>query len=301
MILKLSVLLRAAILSGPGDTCTWATGYTHTYVDTQGLDLQTLGLYPSDAEITIAAAEVHREAKSLFEYLGITPTEDDLEDEEGDYLNGWPSDGDTNEAAQLQELISLQDKKRLGYHAEDNRLIMLTFAAVSASIDDTIRINDLPKESKDGIAQDSTNIICALSVAHTPLPLIHDLPDEQVLPRDHAIQDGTNLDFAGLIERRTHHQPHHTTSGPCTRTVHSPQQPESLHKGLLHEFQQILQVQQEQDVGTGLIQKARWQGAATASTKTTGNAQNAAQVANAAATTVHLHGKTYMIAALTPN
>ncbi|KAF8575684.1 hypothetical protein K439DRAFT_1623403 [Ramaria rubella] len=159
MILKLSVVLKAVVLAPPADAKTWAAGYIHTYFNTRDIDLTLLSEYPSDTEITAAAQEGYEEAPSLFAYLGVHPDlftsssipaqlpsihsilatlldHNDSSDEDQDM---WENES-LGEGAILQDLIENCTDPTVGNHAECEHLYMLTFTAISATVDDTIHM-----------------------------------------------------------------------------------------------------------------------------------------------------------------
>lgn len=76
MVPKLFIQLRQAALSSKfSDGKARASGYSHTYTDARGIDLQALSTYPSNSEIQFAAERAYGEAESLFALLGVTASD----------------------------------------------------------------------------------------------------------------------------------------------------------------------------------------------------------------------------------
>jgi len=72
MIPKLRISLHQAALRGKSsDPKARAAGYTHTYFDHEGLDLEALSTFPTDAEIGEIAKAASEEADSLVALLGV--------------------------------------------------------------------------------------------------------------------------------------------------------------------------------------------------------------------------------------
>lgn len=76
MIPQLLVLVRAAVKLGyTGNSKSCTSGYTHTYFDTEDMDLAMLAIFLTDGEIKTAAKEAWDEADSLFTLLGVLPSD----------------------------------------------------------------------------------------------------------------------------------------------------------------------------------------------------------------------------------
>ena len=66
MIPRLMILVCAAVNSRhTGDSKAHASGYTHTYFDSEDMDLVTLSVFPNDKEIAELAKQAWDEADSL--------------------------------------------------------------------------------------------------------------------------------------------------------------------------------------------------------------------------------------------
>lgn len=76
MLPKLEVTVREAALNGhrlDSEMKACASGYNHTYLDSHDIDLLSLAIFPSDAQIEALAQEAADEAESLISILGILP------------------------------------------------------------------------------------------------------------------------------------------------------------------------------------------------------------------------------------
>jgi hypothetical protein len=76
MMPKLFIRLREFALFGHySDGKERASGYTHSYQDTRGIDLNALSTFPSDAEMQEAADAAYQEAENLWFMLGFVPSD----------------------------------------------------------------------------------------------------------------------------------------------------------------------------------------------------------------------------------
>lgn len=76
MIPKLFIRLRQAALSSKfTDGKATASGYSHTYTDTRGINIQALSTYPTNSDLDDAAKCAYGEAESLFSILGVTASD----------------------------------------------------------------------------------------------------------------------------------------------------------------------------------------------------------------------------------
>lgn len=76
MIPKLFIQLRQAALSSKfTDGKATASGYSHTYTDTRGIDIQALSMYPTNSDLDDVAKVAYGEAESLFGILGVTASD----------------------------------------------------------------------------------------------------------------------------------------------------------------------------------------------------------------------------------
>jgi hypothetical protein len=75
MIPKLFIRLREFALFGHySDGKERASGYTHNYQDTRGIDINALSTFPSDTEMQEAADAAYQEAENLWFMLGFLPS-----------------------------------------------------------------------------------------------------------------------------------------------------------------------------------------------------------------------------------
>ena len=73
MIPKIHIKLREALFSvWVNDGKARASGYSHTYADSRGINIKALSTYPTDGEIQQAADRAFQEAESLFALLGVS-------------------------------------------------------------------------------------------------------------------------------------------------------------------------------------------------------------------------------------
>lgn len=169
MIPRLMILIRAAINSKhTGDSKARASGYTHTYFDSEDIDLAALSTFPSDNEFEELAKQAWDEADSLWTALGVSPADfmqsapsaphlpsvnswfipgqDPVHDSGGfvDLDDGFqPEEEDgqnfdnNTEAAQLQALIDEEEQAHSRSNHVDDRMLELTTAAIAVEIDET--------------------------------------------------------------------------------------------------------------------------------------------------------------------
>ena len=63
----------AVVFTDDSEMKACASGYNHTYLDSHDIDLLSLVIFPSDAQIEALAQEAAEEAESLISILGILP------------------------------------------------------------------------------------------------------------------------------------------------------------------------------------------------------------------------------------
>lgn len=165
------ILVRAAInLGHTGDSKARASGYTHTYFDSEDIDLAALSAFPNDNEFGELAKRAWDEADSLWTALGappadfmrstpsaprlasinswFTPGQDPVLDassisSQSDLDDGFqPEDDDENsdnnsDAARLQALIDEEEQAHSRSNQVDDRMLELTTAAIAVEIDET--------------------------------------------------------------------------------------------------------------------------------------------------------------------
>jgi hypothetical protein len=171
MIPMLMVLIRAAINSRhTGDSKARASGYTHTYFDSEDIDLAALSTFPSDNEFEELAKQAWDEADSLWTALGAPPTDfmrsassvphlpsisswfnpgqDPVLDtgsisSQSDLDDGFQTEEDNensdnnSDAARLQALIDEEEQAHSRSNHVDDRMLELTTAAIAMGIDET--------------------------------------------------------------------------------------------------------------------------------------------------------------------
>jgi hypothetical protein len=172
MIPRLMILIRSAINSGhTGDSKTRASGYTHTYFDSEDINLVALSTFPGDNEIEELAIRAWDEADSLWTALGVAPADfmqsapsaphlpsvtswfnpgqdpvldtgfissqldDGFESEEED--DNISNNNSSSDAAQLQALIDKEEQAHSRSNHVDDRMLELTTAAIAVEIDET--------------------------------------------------------------------------------------------------------------------------------------------------------------------
>ncbi|KIJ28235.1 hypothetical protein M422DRAFT_270465 [Sphaerobolus stellatus SS14] len=241
LIPKLSVPLRAAYLSTLSDERATASGYKHKYFQHKDIDLPTLSTFPSDQEIAEATSRAWIDAKSLFMHLGV------------------PLD-----------LFALQQQQPTRLHPEGDEYEFEGIGTEEIELDPEALIED------------------ALRIHHS-LQEVEAIEPERVLSLNYV--SSTSLNLSSLVQRRLIHQTNHAAKSVCQNISSSaasgengeaspespPQQITSIRRNIIHQFHQILKVDQVQGVTTSIPRQVRWKGAA--AVFATGNAANAAAVA----------------------
>jgi len=151
-------------------------------------------------------------------------------------------------------------------------------------------------EAEEMFAQECQNIRAAMRVQ---LPTLQ-LPDKISKPLGQGTLNIDSLDLEALVKIRFQHQTRHAALAVRTQCSQSITQErmkrhkeESVRRQLIKEFHAIIKEQQAQGAGTGAERVVRWrpgdastQPASLDNLSATGNAANAAQVANQVATKV---------------
>ena len=75
LTLALSIWESSSSLRDSSDPKARASGYVHSYFDTDSIDLASLATFPSDDEIQQATRNAWQEAESLLVLVGIVPTD----------------------------------------------------------------------------------------------------------------------------------------------------------------------------------------------------------------------------------
>ncbi|KIJ45456.1 hypothetical protein M422DRAFT_250775 [Sphaerobolus stellatus SS14] len=273
LIPKLSVPLRAAYLSTLSDERATASGYKHKYFQHKDIDLPTLSTFPSDQEIAEATSRVWIDAKSLFMHLGVPldlfalqqqqPTWQHPEDDEYEFEGIGMEEIELGEAAELQTLIDTHQDTSLP-QVDLEKITMLSFAATSTSIGETMNIIDLPDENPEALIEDALRI-------HHSLQEVEAIEPERVLSLNYV--SSTSLNLSLLVQRRLIHQTNHAAKSVRQNISSSAASGESGEASPESLPQQITM----QGVTTSIPRQVRWKGAA--AVFATGNAANAAAVA----------------------
>ncbi|PSR74626.1 hypothetical protein PHLCEN_2v9692 [Hermanssonia centrifuga] len=288
-----------------------ATGYNHTYMDSHGMDLQVLAVYPTDKEIADVACVAFEEAEALVALLGVVPPQLHREDPTLISLPGFDSllhndlftDNETEEysheddqdcAAKLRQLLR-EDHWHTGLSAkEDEKLTNLSLAAMSLSIDDMLTVASLPDDDVD-----TEKDICTQERSRIRAQTEFILPDVDVLEGEKPFGKGTfsmeRLDLGFLVAERMKHQTRQAEHGVRTQTgmttvssegSEGSKEPTSTHsarRAILKGIQEVLREQQDRGNSTGRNREARWHEGGTEASKATGNSANAAVVSATAA------------------
>ncbi|KAL1712277.1 hypothetical protein EV715DRAFT_213952 [Schizophyllum commune] len=318
---KMSSRMRNTILHARMSSKATASGYNHTYFDTESLDLAALQRFPDDMEVSELAAAAARQTDDLLRMCGIDPAqleglkrlmtprrlpslrqwfprrEDDHGDEEAD--GGGDEDDDTEDEGeeslceQLQNLINREeayrrDPNRPLRSAWDEREIeKLIHAAVALSIGDAMDENALYDDPGPSEVEIFTDHGAYLRAAENLPPV---LTDERSLPVGHGPLKAEMLDLHVLADIRRSHQTYQAVAGIRTTAVRAQESAKQrTRRELLRRFNAVLKAGQEKRVGTGMIQKAHYTTAAHGKDQEmTGNAANAASALQRTAAQVTL-------------
>lgn len=160
---KLHLKIREAVLRGEAsDAKSRASGYSHRYFNSPGIDLAALATFPFDAEIESLSDVAAQEAESLVQLLGVN-AEQLLRTSQGSSLPGiraWYSsaeqsnsdtdssidksdykDEDNNDVDQLRDIIRRdQEDAPSRTDADDQRVTALTCASAALSIDHWMKV-----------------------------------------------------------------------------------------------------------------------------------------------------------------
>ncbi|KAI0072766.1 hypothetical protein K474DRAFT_1725638, partial [Panus rudis PR-1116 ss-1] len=314
---------------------TTASGYNHTYLDSTSVSIANLRVFPSDHVIQNAASIAHQEAVSIFAMLGIASaslapskqpwfnntvtcelppdghnkendddgcinSEDD--DMDGDSDMGMDSDSDDDdddeniaEADVLDDLFTAVEKMEVRSERDENRLMKLTCAAISFSVNGTIDINKLPEIDANELQEELTDAALRISemveqASATNHPSRKRKRSDSVTSGSSSQSDDmasdSEMELETLVSLRTAHQTRHAASGVRVR-METPGQSEGEHEGaatkqkLLRKFYDVIKSAQAKPVGSGLERASRWIASKTTSgATTTGNAANAAAAAS---------------------
>ncbi|KDR83159.1 hypothetical protein GALMADRAFT_206799 [Galerina marginata CBS 339.88] len=180
LVPKLAVRLMAACKrkGKAADFRKTASGYSHTYSEADGADLNFLAIFPTDDEIELLAKTAYDEATTLWGLLGYCPsgdlptsnvseTNDDenLSDDEDDDQE----DDNISDRRQLQNALdaaAVLQSEGLPSDQGDRALDQCGFAAASLNLSDLERIESLPDSDPDAleeIRQALSNALIAIS------------------------------------------------------------------------------------------------------------------------------------------
>ena len=167
MLPKLAVKMRQAVFSSQyTDGKARASGYSHTYTDCRGVDLQALAQYPSNEEINSASQVAYSEATNLFALLGVngdhllkstnagsasgfpsidqwyhTPSTKNKESSDSDDDASSTSSSSESEGEEtLQNLLDRTKNMIPTSNMRENRLNGLRRAATALIVEDTSRL-----------------------------------------------------------------------------------------------------------------------------------------------------------------
>ena len=107
------------------------------------------------------------------------------------------------------------------------------------------------EEEEEEVAEEYENVRAALAACICTLPSIQSL-DEPLLPRDHLISHMDPADSSILVALRTAHQTQQAACGVRTQMLSHPMKEPSTKVTIIRQFQEILQQEQGQGIGTGL-------------------------------------------------
>ncbi|OBZ69091.1 hypothetical protein A0H81_10762 [Grifola frondosa] len=177
MIPRLHILLQSVIKLLPSSNAKdRASGYAHSYYDTDDIDLAQLAVFPTDTEICDAAQDAWDEQESLWSLLGIRPADFltpspqnqtpfpsisswfapgqdpvpadvqvpfehnpfDLADPASDSEDEVDDISEVVEADYLQHLVDNEETTRLRSTKDDDRMLDLTCAAVAIALDEQV-------------------------------------------------------------------------------------------------------------------------------------------------------------------
>ena len=173
MVPHLLILIRAAVnLGHSGDSKARASGYTHSWHDSEDINITNLSDLPLDSDIERVAKEAWDEADSLFTFSGVSPADfifkqqeqttrlpgigswftpdtdpipELLHPEEED--DGFVAEADEeldseeiSEATQLQSRIDDEEFAHSRSNETDNRMLGLTCAAIAVEVDEHILV-----------------------------------------------------------------------------------------------------------------------------------------------------------------
>jgi hypothetical protein len=176
MVPRLLILICAAVnLGHTGDSKARASGYTHSWHDSEDINITNLSDLPLDSDIEQVAKEAWDKADSLFTFLGVSPADFIFKqpnseqmtrlpgislwftpdtnpvpeflhpEDEDDGFVAEPNEEDSNseetsEAAQLQFQIDSEEFAHSRSNETDNRILGLTCAAIAVEVDKHILV-----------------------------------------------------------------------------------------------------------------------------------------------------------------
>ncbi|KAG8705173.1 hypothetical protein FRC09_003116 [Ceratobasidium sp. 395] len=322
---KLRVLLRASYARTQYPSSTSfrsgkAEGYTHTYMDMHGVDLNLLSTYPTDSEIKQLSRLAYLEATQAAEAVGIRVEglpAGQPEPEQPFSLPsidvGFPFDESIepiSDCEAFQQLVDIAEKSELPYEEVSVKRDNLIYATAALLIERSTMIDNLPFESKSDILAEQKLISTMLKIHRDAITYIPAINEDLFA----AARRPLELNFSKLIHDREAHQTEHAAHNAKNykRNKLASQKPESdpeaNHKNesqnnqyfeLARAFAETLQAHEITTKNSSRL--ARWTGDKTPMYG--GNKANARLAAEARASTyiqkrrdcLRRHGVTFML------
>ncbi|KAF8573196.1 hypothetical protein K439DRAFT_1625238 [Ramaria rubella] len=220
-VLKLQVLMRLTLMQHTAHAKSHAKGYAHTWFGAKDMDFVALSTYPLNEEIAMAAVNAYDAAKSLWAFLDIMPlafmSGDEVppvrlpglehllfEDDQEEHNAQSDSDEELGEFTYLQQLIDGEEQHSLCTHNIEKSLDALTFAAIVASVDDTMCILNLRDNDDEDLVEDFSCISDALAACQKFPPI--DAADECQYPSDRMLVESEQHDYSAPVAIRAAHQ-----------------------------------------------------------------------------------------------
>ncbi|KAG8750738.1 hypothetical protein FRC11_010105 [Ceratobasidium sp. 423] len=169
---KLRVLLRASYQNHSSGLLSMqpkpqkATGYSHTYMDSSGLKLKTLTIYPSDAELSQLTLLAHTEALELSSFLkcnvevsqdfrvfsNLEPSEPEIIILPGiDSFNNPEEEGVVSVMHAFHEIVEFAEKEAMPLEEISVPRDNLVYAAAALQVESGLMIDNLPPETSNDI------------------------------------------------------------------------------------------------------------------------------------------------------
>ncbi|KAH6871091.1 hypothetical protein BKA70DRAFT_1489938 [Coprinopsis sp. MPI-PUGE-AT-0042] len=322
MVPKLLVRLRELELFQKFSTGKERTsGYTHSYHDCRDIDLAMLSLYPTDSEIEASTKEAFAEAVSLWTALGFVPTYEPGGTQNKDlptvaagetsftFVNLTAKDFDPSPCADAEGDVEIDvplvspaaDIQVMFEELEDASVVSskdaddinrLAFANVSLSIDDSMRIHELPEisaEDEASIAMGQRTDLEEVAALSRDVAAGVIIPDASTSPDAH-LDEYLSTDFSQLVTLRKLHQRKQAESGIREKTPHfsvdDPDQIKATSRAKIHKMLSAkIKAMGDRGVSATIGRKLRWmpgrspQEDAVEAASKTGNSANAEEAA----------------------